>query len=264
MSLSTEHRPTDDGPSGRAYIGTSGWSYEGWRGSFYQGVPRTQWLAFCARQFSAVEIDATFYRLQSKATFERWRCATPPAFRFAMKAHHYLTHNKKLADPLPSIRIERSRAAALGGKLAVVLWQLPPNLQRNPERLDRFARALRHWPQVRHAIEFRHESWFDEAIADCLRRHRIAVCQSDSADWPLWSAVTTDLVYVRLHGRTATYASAYTERELQSWATRTTEWLREGRDVHVYFDNDALGHAPRDALRLIAILARGNHQFRPH
>ncbi|HTO51581.1 MAG TPA: DUF72 domain-containing protein [Burkholderiales bacterium] len=241
-------------PNGRAYIGTSGWNYDAWREAFYRVRPRTDWLRFCAQRFTAIEANATFYRLQTKATFERWRRETPPAFRFAIKANRYLTHNKKLKDPLPAIRLERDRAAGLGPKLAAVIWQLPRNLHRNPARLEAFARALRSWRRVRHAIEFRHESWFDEEIAACLRAHRIAVCQSDAADWPLWDAVTTDLVYVRLHGHTETYASDYSDTELREWARRARRWLREGRDVHVYFDNDALCHAPFNAERLIALL----------
>lgn len=248
-------RPHDD-RIGSAYIGTSGWSYEQWRNSFYEGVPRAAWLSFCAQRFTGIEVNATFYRLQSKETFLRWRNETPAQFRFAMKANHYLTHNKKLLDPLPAIRIERSRAVGLGTKLAVVVWQLPPQLHRNLERLERFVVALRTWSRVRHAVEFRHESWFDDEVAGYLRRHRIAVCQSDAADWPLWNAVTTDLVYVRLHGRAATYASEYSDAQLRSWADKIKGWLHEGFDVHVYFDNDALGHAPRDAQRLIALLHR--------
>ena len=238
----------------RAYVGTSGWSYDGWRNTFYGGLRRSEWLEFCAERFTGIEVNATFYRLQSKATFRRWRETTPPWFRFAMKANHFLTHNKKLIDPLPAVRLERSRAAALGRKLTVVVWQLPQHWHRNLERLERFARALHSWSEVRHAIEFRHPSWFDDEVAACLRRHHLAVCQSDAADWPLWDAVTTDLVYVRLHGSATTYASAYTDAQLRSWATRVRGWLQEGCDVHVYFDNDAFGHAPRDALRLIALL----------
>lgn len=238
----------------RACIGTSGWNYDGWRDSFYAGAPRKDWLRFCAGRFSGVEVNATFYRLQSRATFERWDAETPPDFRFAIKANRYLTHNKKLSDPRAPIALERSRAAGLGPKLAAVVWQLPPNFHKNLARLDGFVRALRGWRAVRHAIEFRHASWFDDEVADCLRSHRVAVCQSDAADWPLWDAVTTDLVYVRLHGHTATYASAYPERELRGWAGRVRRWLGEGRDVHVYFDNDAFGHAPRDALRLIGMV----------
>ena len=240
----------------QAFIGTSGWNYPAWREAFYGDAPARRWLSFCAERFSAIEVNATFYRLQSRETFARWRDATPPQFRFAIKGNRYLTHNRKLIDPLPSIRLERERARGLGRKLAVVLWQLPSGLHRDLGRLERFARALRHWRAVRHAIEFRHESWFDEEVAACLRAHGIAACQSDAADWPLWEAVTTDLVYVRLHGRPLTYASGYSAALLRRWAAKVNGWLAEGRDVHLYFDNDALGRAPVDALTLISLLRR--------
>jgi uncharacterized protein YecE (DUF72 family) len=236
---------------GTAFIGTSGWNYPHWKDDFYCDVLRKDWLAHCARHFSALEINATFYRLQRESTFARWRDTTPPAFRFAMKGNRYITHNKKLADPLPSIRLEKQRARALGDKLAVVLWQLPGNYHKHLGRLEAFVRALGHWPQVRHAMEFRHPSWFVDEVLACLRDHHVAVCQSDAADWPLWDAISTDLVYIRLHGHTRTYASAYSTPSLRAWAGRIRHWLHTGSDVHVYFDNDSEGAAPRDALRLI-------------
>ena len=241
--------------NGRAFIGTSGWTYESWRDDFYGGRPAAEWLRLCAARFTAIEINATHYRLQGVETFRRWRDQTPPGFRFALKAHRYLTHNRKLDDPLPAIRLERDRAAGLGEKLAAVLWQLPSNFHRNLGRLEGFARALRAWRRPRHAIELRHPSWFDEEVAACLRAHRIAVCQSDAADWPLWDAVTTDLVYVRLHGHERTYASSYPEAALRAWARKVRRWTCEGRDVHVYFDNDACGYAPRNAARLLALVS---------
>lgn len=243
---------------GSAYVGTSGWNYDSWRERFYGNRPKKEWLRFCAERFTAIEVNATHYRLQSKETFRRWRGETPPSFRFAVKAHRYLTHNKKLKDPLPSIALERVRASGLGPKLAAVLWQLPPNLHKNLERLEGFARALGRFRRVRHAIEFRHESWFDDEVAACLREHQLAVCQSDAADWPLWDAVTANFVYARLHGHTLTYGSNYSDVRIDAWAGRVKRWLREGRDVHVYFDNDAFGHPPRNALRLIDRIA-GSH-----
>jgi uncharacterized protein YecE (DUF72 family) len=237
---------------GRCYVGTSGWNYPFWKESFYEGRPGKDWLRFCARNFTGIEVNATFYRLQSRETFRRWRRETPASFRFAIKGHRYLTHNKKLKDPAPAIALERERASGLGEKLAAVLWQLPAGFRKNQERLESFARALGRWRRVRHAIEFRHPSWFDDEVADCLRRHHLAACQSDAADWPLWDVVTTDFVYVRLHGHTVTYRSAYSERRIELWARRVNAWVREGREVHVYFDNDANGYAPRDALRLLS------------
>jgi uncharacterized protein YecE (DUF72 family) len=233
------------------YIGTSGWSYAGWKQDFYRGVAQKDWLNYCSRCFSAVEINASFYRLQKAETFARWRDQTPPHFRFALKANRYLTHARKLLDPAPSIALERERAQALQDKLAAVLWQLPANYRRNGPRLSDFLAALRDgWPGERHAIEFRHPSWFNDEIAERLSRYQVAVCQSDAADWPLWDTVTTDLVYLRLHGHTRTYASAYSSGSLRRWAERIVEWSSSGRTVHVYFDNDAEGAAPRDALRL--------------
>lgn len=237
----------------RVYIGTSGWNYDAWRDPFYQGTARKHWLGFCAERFSAIEVNATFYRLQRRETFERWRDETPADFRFAVKANRYLTHNKKLSDPLPAIRTEREHAEGLGDKLAAVVWQLPGNFHSNLERLERFADALHAWDQPRHTIEFRHTSWFADAVAECLQRHGIAVCQSDAADWPLWESVTTDMVYVRLHGHTQTYASDYSDEELRGWAGKINRWREEERDVHLYFDNDAMCHAPFNALRLIEL-----------
>jgi uncharacterized protein YecE (DUF72 family) len=242
----------------RAFVGTSGWNYPAWREAFYGHCPQRLWLPFYARHFDAIEVNGTFYRLQSRETFARWRKATPPQFRFAIKANRYLTHSRKLVDPLPSIRVERDAAAGLGDRLAAVLWQLPHSFRCDLERLERFARALRSWRAVRHAIEFRHVSWFTRETAACLRAHRIANCHSDAADWPLWDEVTTDLVYVRLHGHAVTYLSGYSDARLQRWADRVQGWLAEGRDVHVYLDNDAAGRAPIDALRLCFYLRRAS------
>lgn len=238
----------------QAYIGTSGWNYKSWKDGFYAGVRQRDWLRFCAQRFTAIEVNATFYRLQEKSTFERWRDETPDDFRFAIKGNRFLTHNKKLADAAGSVRLDRERARGLGNKLAAVVWQMPRFLRKNIGRLRDFAAALSGWPETRHALEFRHASWFDEEVADCLRAHRLAVCISDAADWPMWDAVTTDVVYIRLHGHTRTYASAYSAAALERWANRVCVWLTEGRDVHVYFDNDAEGAAPRDTLRLIGLV----------
>jgi uncharacterized protein YecE (DUF72 family) len=235
----------------RAFIGTSGWSYKGWKESFLGGVPQSKWLSYCAERFTGIEINGTFYRLQSQDTFRKWRDETPEEFRFAMKGHRYITHNKKLGEVDDSIALMKERAEPMGEKLAVVLWQLPANFRKKMEKLERFLDGLESWREVRHAIELRDKSWFDGEVAERLARNRVAVCQSDAPDFPLWNEVTTDLVYVRLHGHTRKYASKYSSRLLDEWAKKTRGWLKEGRDVHVYFDNDAEGHAPWDALRLM-------------
>lgn len=236
------------------FIGTSGWNYDEWKDGFYAGVKRDDRLVHYAGRFDAVEANATFYRLQKPATLKHWRDATPDGFRFAIKGNRYLTHNKKLKDPLDSIEIERENARPLAPKLSVVLWQLPGNLDKNIARLREFCEALGSWSDVRHAVEPRHTSWFDAETAECLAAHGVAACQSDAADWPMWDAVTGDLVYVRLHGHTRTYASRYSTASLKRWASLIKRWRSERRTVHVYFDNTAEGAAPRDASKLRSLV----------
>ena len=239
-----------------AYIGTSGWTYDAWRDGLYAGVPRKDWLAHYASNFNAVEVNGTFYHLLPRRTFEHWRSDTPGGFHFAIKSNRYLTHLKRLAFQRADLARERGAVSALGEKLAAVLWQLPAGLARDDALLERFAGRLAAWPGTRHAIEFRHPSWFCDEIAEQLSERRIAAVQSDSADWPMWTAVTTDFVYVRLHGNRRTYASAYGARGLAPWARRIRAWLAEGRTAHVYFDNTAFGHAVDDALALRRMIER--------
>ena len=240
--------------AGKAYIGTSGWNYKGWRHSFYGDTPQKQWLRFCAEHFTSIEVNSTFYRLQEKSTFKKWRDETPKGFPFAIKGHRYVTHNKKLLDVEQSVIRCRELASPLGKRLAAVVWQLPAFLKKDIERLEKFVKNLQRWKSTRHAIEFRHKSWFDDEVAECLERHAVAICMSDAPDWPMWDRVTTDVVYIRLHGHTRKYASSYSKPALGKWATRTQRWLEENRAVHVYFDNDAEGAAPRNALTLLEML----------
>lgn len=238
----------------RLYVGTSGWAYADWRKTLYAEAPREDWLRIYAQSFRAVEVNATFYHLQARSTFSSWREHTPPGFRFCIKGNRFLTHRRRLTDPTDSIAVEKERASALGDKLAVVLWQTPASLKPDLDRLRAFTLALRAWPEARHALEFRSEALFTDEVAECLAAQRLAACVSDAADWPRWDAVTTDLIYLRLHGHEATYASSYTDAELQGWAERARGWLAEGREVHIYFDNTARGAAPGDARRILRML----------
>lgn len=240
--------------SGRLYVGTSGWNYAAWATGFYQGVPRRAWLAHYARRFGAVEVNASFYHEIRPATYAAWRDETPEAFRFCVKAHRYLTHVKRLAFPPESLERQRRNLRALGSKLSVVLWQLPSSLPWEKRRLEDFLAAIDCWGEARHAVEFRHASWFRDDVAELLASHRVANCLSDAADWPMWEAATAELIYVRLHGHTRTYVSRYAPRALDAWAARIAAWLGEGRTVHVYFDNTDAGAAPQDALALAARL----------
>lgn len=231
------------------YVGTSGWMYDGWRGGWYGKTPKRLWLAFDAERFTGLEIDGTFYGSKPREIYERWAAAVPEGFKFAVRGHKYVSHNKKLKDVAESVGRCRESAMGLGNRLGPVLWQTPPMMRVNVERLRSFAEDLKAWPEARHVLEFRHESWFTEEVAAILGENRIANCLSDAGNFPMWPAVTTDLVYVRLHGNPLTYVSRYEDDALDGWAERVRGW--GDREVHVYFDNDAHGHAPHDAMRLL-------------
>ncbi len=237
--------------AGDIHIGISGWSYDEWKNDFYKNVPRSTWLEHYARHFSALEINATFYRLQSEGTLASWASRTPDEFIFCAKGHRYVTHTKRLAQADETIPRTRDNHAPLGKKLKVVLWQLPTTFKKDLARLESFLRVLdQEWSSVRHSIELRHVSWMDEEVAELLENYDIAACQSDAPDFRLWDVITTDFAYVRLHGHTRKYASSYSPRSLDHWTDKIEGWQNEGRDAYVFFDNTAEGAAPYDALKL--------------
>jgi len=243
--------------AGRVRVGLSGWTYPAWKATFYAGIKRKDWLAHASRRFDTLEVNATFYREQKPATLARWHAETPDGFVFAIKGHRYITHTLRLGDAGQAVIRQRENTAALGDKLGAVLWQLPPGLKADAARLAGFLALLAAWPEARHAIEFRHESWFTDATQRLLEDAGVANCISDAARWPCWEAVTGSLVYLRLHGRPETYVSAYGRSGLKPWQARIARWRAEGRDVLCYFDNDAEGAAFEDAAMLAGLCSQG-------
>jgi uncharacterized protein YecE (DUF72 family) len=227
-------------------VGTSGWQYAHWRGRFYpQGLGQARWLEFYADRFATVESNNAFYRLPEASTFEAWAARTPPDFVMAVKASRYLTHVRRLRDPEEPVHRLLDRAGHLGGKLGPVLLQLPPNLQADPEALDR---TLRAFPAgVRVAVEPRHGSWFSDEVRDLLSQHGAALCLADSPRrrTPLWR--TAGWTYLRMHQGTATPPPCYGRQALASWASRLAELVGADADAYVYFNNDPAGCAVRDA-----------------
>lgn len=231
-------------------VGTSGFSYADWRGRFYPpGLPQRRWLAFYARVFRTVELNATFYRLPSVQAAARWRDATPEGFVFGAKGSRYLTHMKRLGDAGAGVRRFLERVDPLRPKLAVLLWQLPPQMDRaDPARLEAFLRRLPR--DLRHAFEFRSAAWYSEAICDLLDAHGAAFCEHDLVD-ARPPRITGGFRYLRFHGATGRYAGRYGRSALAPVARR----LREaGTDAFVYFNNDVGGHAIEDALDLLELL----------
>jgi uncharacterized protein YecE (DUF72 family) len=234
-------------------IGTSGYQYNHWRGVLYpDDVPKKRWFEVYADTFNTVEINNTFYHLPKAETFDDWRRRAPDGFLYVLKYSRYGTHMKRLKDPGgPDGHVATflERADRLGPLLGPILVQLPPHWNADPARLDAFLAAAP--ADHRWAVEFRDPSWFCEAVWEVLRRHNAALVVHDMLqDHP--REVTADWVYLRFHGTAEAmpYGGNYSPQALSGAARRIRRHLGEGRDVFAFFNNDAEGHAVRDALAL--------------
>lgn len=236
------------------FIGCSGFSYPHWRGRFYpEDLPQSRWFDYYCSVFSSVELNVTFYRLLKPETFDGWREKSPPGFSFSVKGSRFITHVKRLLDPEEPLERFFEGVLRLEEKLGAVLWQFPPGFGRDTARLARFLSALARYP-VRSALEFRDESWCTEEIRVLCRENGSALCM---ADWPPFInelPVTSNLVYIRRHGRGGSYAGRYSPDELNCDALRIRGYLNEGRDVRIYFNNDAHASAAENARELASIL----------
>jgi uncharacterized protein YecE (DUF72 family) len=164
----------------RIRVGCSGWQYRHWRGNFYPAdLPQREWLEYYATRFDTVEVNNSFYLLPREGLLATWRARVPARFLFAVKASRYLTHMKKLKDPQDPLHRILSRARELQEKLGPMLYQLPPQLQKNIGRLSEFIGALPDKKTIRHAIEFRHPSWYDEDVFEALDRNNVTLCLHD-------------------------------------------------------------------------------------
>jgi uncharacterized protein YecE (DUF72 family) len=244
---------------GRAFIGTSGWNYRHWsEGVFYpRGLRQAEWLGFYAGVFDTVEVNNTFYHLPTPDVFRSWHDATPAGFTFAVKASRFITHMKKLAEPEQHVARFLTHAAELREKFGVVLFQLPPLWKFDPCRLGALLDYMAGQtivPGIRVAVEVRHPSWLCESCYKILGHHHAALVFSGLAACPAEEPVTSDFIYIRRHGPGTPYAAGYPVRAIRSDAKRIQTWLADGRDTHLYFNNDAEGRAPRDARKLLKCL----------
>jgi uncharacterized protein YecE (DUF72 family) len=291
--------------AGKVFIGVSGWRYTPWRGHFYpKGLAQWRELEHASRAFPTLELNGSFYSLQRPSSYETWAEQTPPGFVFAIKGSRYITHMLKLRNvEVPLANFLASGLFALGDKLGPILWQFPPMLRFNPELFEAFFQLLPHtthaaaqlalkrdsrlegreWLEpgrnrrLRHAVEVRHESFVTPDFIRLLRKYRIAWVVADTPKpWPLYEDVTSDFIYMRLHGSTELYNSRYSDEELERWAHLIDAWRRgqqvadprlvsatgfrprAARDVFCYFDNTDKRHAPdnaRELMQLVAALA---------
>jgi uncharacterized protein YecE (DUF72 family) len=235
-------------------IGTSGFEYRHWSGSFYPAdLPRERWLERYADEFDTVELNNPFYRLPAAGVFTSWGRRVPADFRFAVKASRYLTHIRRLREPAEPIDRLWSRARCLGERLGPVLYQLPPRWLPNHERLSDFLAAVPDAPQ---AVEFRDRRWYEPMTFALLEAAGVALCLHDMAGSATVRRPVGPFVYVRFHGSGAKYGGRYSSQALSAWADRIAGWSGDGLPVWAFFNNDIGGHAFRDADRLRTMVAR--------
>jgi uncharacterized protein YecE (DUF72 family) len=236
-------------------IGCSGFSYKHWKKVFYpEDLPERQWLEHYSRSFSSVELNVTFYRLPSSSSFQTWYRSTPPQFVFAVKGSRYITHVKRLHDPVEPLARFFDGAFLLREKLRVVLWQFPPAFKLDLDRFAAFLDHLRAYP-VRHTFEFRNETWLVPAVVALCREHKASLCMADSPVFIEDLPVTADFIYLRRHGTTGHYDGRYSKAQIGSDAARIRDHLKKGRDVFIYFNNDPHGYAPINARELSDMLS---------
>ncbi len=236
------------------HIGCSGFSYKDWKGKFYpEDLAQKKWLEFYAKEFNCVELNNTFYHTPKDSTLEKWHQETPENFRFAVKGSRYVTHTKRLLDPAETVKKVYDSSGLLKDKLGCILWQLPPSMDKDLDRLEPFIKACDN--NFTNVIEFRHESWFCEEVYDILREHNISLCLiSAPGDLPAVQEKTTDTVYLRFHGKSEKhwYQYDYSDKELKEWAGKIK--ALDPRQFYAFFNNDYRANAVKNARRFREIV----------
>jgi uncharacterized protein YecE (DUF72 family) len=241
------------------HIGIGGWTFQPWRGRFYPaGLPHAQELAFASRALTAIEVNGTFYRTQTPATFARWARETPEGFVFALKAPRYVTARGELATAGESVtRFLHSGLAELGDRLGPINWQLPPNKSFNPDDmaafLDLLPDSLDGLP-LRHAIEARHESFVTDAFTDLLRPRGIAVVQAGDSEFPVIDTPTAGFAYLRIMGTTEDAPQGYSPADLDRWA-KAAQTTAKDREVFLFVISGYKPANPDAAMGLLQRLA---------
>ncbi len=237
---------------GKIYIGTSGYSYDAWKGDFYpKELNKEKWLSFYSERFNSLEINNSFYRLPTRETFEKWAAETPEKFIFSVKASRYITHMKKLKDPQQPLKNFTGSASGLGGKMGPVLFQLPGNLKKDKGKLTNFLKTAK---GIKSVFEFRQPSWFGDDVYEILKEFKAGIVISSGPGFPYYEKVFGGICYIRLHGKEKLYHSSYSDSELKDFAAIAEDCRKKGIDTYIYFNNDALGHAFRNADTLARML----------
>lgn len=236
-------------------IGCSGWNYKHWREIFYpKRLPVSGWFAFYAAHFDTVEINNSFYMLPKPATFDKWRQQAPPGFDYAVKANRFLTQARKLKECAQPIERQMASFRCLGDRLGPILYQLPPSLKINLERLESFLKLVP--KDVTNVFEFREKSWYVPETYELLDRYGASFCVHDMGGCGSERIAVGPAAYVRFHGGEGKYWGRYSDERLLGWGDWMVGQARAGRPVWAYFNNDIFGHAIEDARTLKAMLAQ--------
>jgi len=288
------------------HIGMSGWRYAPWRGDFYpKGLTQKKELCFASRAVSSIEINGSFYSLQTPERYADWYADTPRSFVFSIKGPRYITHVRRLREVEKALaNFFASGIFQLKEKLGPILWQFPPSFKFDAELVETVRRQLPYDTEaalaiakqceprmegrsylsidrkrrMRHAVEIRNTSFVDPEFIALLRKYRVALVVADTAGkWPNYEDLTSDFIYIRLHGAEELYTSGYTDEALASWSHRIQLWsegrqpddarliskktprARRSREVYCYFDNDVKVRAPYDARQLLHRLGLDEH-----
>ncbi len=234
----------------RLWVGTSGYNYPEWKGSFYpEKFPASKMLPYYAERFTTVEINYTFYRIPNEKILSGWDQETPPGFRLTLKAPKRITHIARLHDCADLLQYFQKTAATLGKKLGALLFQLPPYFRKDLTVLDEFLRALA--PGTCAAFEFRHASWMDPEVFSRLRSANLALCVADSEKFSTPVEITASYAYFRLRDE------GYTPADLERWAGLIRTSTRQCEDVFVYFKHEESGKGPQFARTLLEALGTG-------
>lgn len=283
------------------HIGISGWRYAPWRNNFYpKGLVQKKELYFASRSVNSIEINGSFYALQTPERYAGWYADTPTNFMFSVKAPRYITHIRRLNDvEEPIANFFASGIFELKEKLGAILWQFPPSFKFNEEQFRKFLITLptkyadaekntrkfhpdfklpdntKLTEKLRHAVEIRNETFINDTFIELLRKYHIAFVIADTAGrWPYAEDITSDFVYMRLHGDTELYKSGYSKEAIERWHKRIKSWskgvqprdaklitkrskLNKSLDVFCYFDNTDKLWAPQDARNLSTLLGIG-------
>jgi len=239
--------------NGKAYfLGCSGYFYPGWKGKFYpKELKPKDWLKYYSEFFNTVEINSTFYHFPTEKNLKRLYRETPENFVFSVKVNRTITHYKKFKNAKDLIAdFYKVCREGLREKLGCILFQLPPSYAYTRENLEKILENLN--PEFKNVLEFRHLSWWNEEVFNTLKRENVTFCSVSAPNLPETLVETSEVVYVRFHGKTSWYRYNYSEKELRNWAKRIKK--SKAKEVFAYFNNDYNAYAPQNCLKLKDIL----------